>query len=325
MRQKHEAQMAVFQANNQSGDQQKALEVKAMQLSQDEQLLALKKQMDAINDNYKNQLQAITGLQPHAGLVVQHGMHDVAVRQHRALGVAGGARGVDHGGAAALGRALPRREAVGPGRHRVEIGDIGCAVVLGDHRQIGFGSGGGHQIVKRAARMADAQARRNLTPQQRLDERAKRTAELQAFATKRAESLRTFTAALSPEQRQVFDALNRLRVVDDSLSRAELYSIRGRDFRAWNGEKAPLFQVFGVQDSAAMLQYLAQQYARAETLGRQAEVYMTSLDQSGASGPMVARWQATNRDLEPMIAAGLFLVIGLWVIAQTAGWTAGLI
>ena len=26
-----------------------------------------------------------------------------------------------------------------------------------------------------------------------------------------------------------------------------------------------------------------------------------------------------------MIAAGLFLVIGLWVIAQTAGWTAGLI
>ena len=26
-----------------------------------------------------------------------------------------------------------------------------------------------------------------------------------------------------------------------------------------------------------------------------------------------------------MIAAGLFLIIGLWVIAQTAGWTAGLI
>lgn len=30
-------------------------------------------------------------------------------------------------------------------------------------------------------------------------------------------------------------------------------------------------------------------------------------------------------DIVRMIAAGLFLVIGLWVIAQTAGWTAGLI
>ncbi len=94
------------------------------------------------------------------------------------------------------------------------------------------------------------------------------------------------------------DALNRLRVVDESLSRAELYSIRGRDFRTWQGEKAPLFQVFGVQDSAAMLQYLAQQYSRAETLGRQAEVYMASLNAAGASGPMVSRWQAINRDLE---------------------------
>lgn len=58
-----------------------------------------------------------------------------------------------------------------------------------------------------ATAQADGQARRNLTPQQRLDAR-------QAFATKRAESLRTFTAALNPEQRQVFDALNRLRGPD---------------------------------------------------------------------------------------------------------------
>jgi hypothetical protein len=65
-----------------------------------------------------------------------------------------------------------------------------------------------------ANRMADAQARRNMTPQQRLDAQAKRVTERQAFATKRAESLRTFTAALNPEQRQVFDALNRLRGPD---------------------------------------------------------------------------------------------------------------
>ena len=63
-------------------------------------------------------------------------------------------------------------------------------------------------------RMADMQARRDATPQQRLDERARRVTERQAFATKRAEGLRAFTAALNPEQRQVFDALNRLRASD---------------------------------------------------------------------------------------------------------------
>ena len=65
-----------------------------------------------------------------------------------------------------------------------------------------------------AARMAGAQGRRDLTPQQRLDERAKRATERQAFAARRAESLRTFTAALNPEQKQVFEALNRLRGPD---------------------------------------------------------------------------------------------------------------
>ena len=65
-----------------------------------------------------------------------------------------------------------------------------------------------------AARMAGAQGRRDLTPQQRLDERAKRATERQTFAARRAESLRTFTAALNPEQKQVFEALNRLRGPD---------------------------------------------------------------------------------------------------------------
>ena len=94
------------------------------------------------------------------------------------------------------------------------------------------------------------------------------------------------------------DALNRLRGVDDNLSRAELYSIRGRDFRWWQGERGPLLQAFGVADAAGMMQYLAQQYGRAENLGRQAEMYMASLDATGASSQMVARWQAILRDLE---------------------------
>jgi len=95
------------------------------------------------------------------------------------------------------------------------------------------------------------------------------------------------------------DAIHRLRLVDDNLSRSELYSIRGRDFRWWQGDKAPLWQAFGVQDGAAMLQYLAQQFGRADTLGRQAEVYIASMDTTAsAPGPMVLRWQAINRDLE---------------------------
>lgn len=93
------------------------------------------------------------------------------------------------------------------------------------------------------------------------------------------------------------DAIARLRQVDESLSRAELYSVRGRDFRGWMGEKGPLLQAFGVQDAAGMQQYLAQQQARAETLARQAENYIASLDLP-APGPITLRWQAISRDLE---------------------------
>jgi type VI secretion system protein ImpL len=94
------------------------------------------------------------------------------------------------------------------------------------------------------------------------------------------------------------DALNRLRQVDEHLGRSELYAVRGRDFRWWQGERAPLWQAFGVQDSAGMLQYLAQQYARAEALGRQAEVYMASLGREDASGQLVQKWRGILRDLE---------------------------
>jgi len=93
------------------------------------------------------------------------------------------------------------------------------------------------------------------------------------------------------------DAIARLRQVDESLTRSELYSVRGRDFRSWAGDKGPLLQAFGVQDVAGLQQYLAQQQARAETLGKQAENYIASLDLP-APGPITLRWQAINRDIE---------------------------
>lgn len=94
------------------------------------------------------------------------------------------------------------------------------------------------------------------------------------------------------------DAVARLRQVDDNLNRSELYSVRGRDFRSWQGEKGPLLQAFGVQDMPGLLQYLTQQFGRAEALGRQAEVYIGSLDSAAASGQLALRWQAISRDLE---------------------------
>ncbi|HVZ43843.1 MAG TPA: type VI secretion system protein [Ramlibacter sp.] len=94
------------------------------------------------------------------------------------------------------------------------------------------------------------------------------------------------------------DALNRLRLVDDNLNRSELYAVRGRDFKWWQGERAPLLQAFGVQDAAGLQQYLGQQFARAETLDRQAETYMAFLEQADAGNSVVHRWRAIQRDLE---------------------------
>ena len=50
-----------------------------------------------------------------------------------------------------------------------------------------------------------------MTTPQRLDEMARRDAEHTAEGRRRADALRTFYAALSPDQRQVFDALTRLQ------------------------------------------------------------------------------------------------------------------
>jgi type VI secretion system protein ImpL len=94
------------------------------------------------------------------------------------------------------------------------------------------------------------------------------------------------------------DASARLRQIDNSLNQSDLYAIRGRDFSYWSGDRGPLLQAFGVPDAQAMQQYLALQFSRADALGRQAEVYLPSLDKVSTDGKLATRWQAINRELE---------------------------
>jgi type VI secretion system protein ImpL len=94
------------------------------------------------------------------------------------------------------------------------------------------------------------------------------------------------------------DAMTRLRQVDDNLSQSDLYAIRGRDFSYWLGDRGPLLQAFGVGDAPGLMQTLALQFSRAETLGRQSEIYLASLDGAAAESQLARRWQAINRELE---------------------------
>jgi type VI secretion system protein ImpL len=94
------------------------------------------------------------------------------------------------------------------------------------------------------------------------------------------------------------DAVARLRQVDDSLTQSDLYAIRGRDFSYWLGDRGPLLQAFGVADGPGLQQTLALQFSRAETLGRQSEIYLASLDTAAAESQLARRWQSINRELE---------------------------
>lgn len=94
------------------------------------------------------------------------------------------------------------------------------------------------------------------------------------------------------------DALERLQMVNDAFARSELYAMRGRDFQSWRGERGPVLAGFGVLDAASLTAYLAQQFARVETLGKLAETYINALDSAGAGSVLAQRWQAINRDLD---------------------------
>lgn len=94
------------------------------------------------------------------------------------------------------------------------------------------------------------------------------------------------------------DASVRLRQIDKSLNQSDLYAIRGRDLSYWTGDKGPLLQAFGVPDTQALQQYLLLQFNRADALGKQAEIYLPSLDRTASDSQLVSRWQAINRELE---------------------------
>ncbi len=94
------------------------------------------------------------------------------------------------------------------------------------------------------------------------------------------------------------DAIARLRQVDDNLNQSDLYAIRGHDFSYWLGDRGPVLQAFGVADAPGLMQTLALQFSRVETLGRQSEIYLASLDGAVAESQLARRWQAINRELE---------------------------
>ncbi|KAF1045344.1 type VI secretion system protein [Xylophilus sp.] len=108
-------------------------------------------------------------------------------------------------------------------------------------------------------------------------------------APNRAESLRALASQ---------DALEHLRLVDEAFGQSELYTMRGRDFQAWRGERGPALAAFGAPDAASLAAYLSQQFSRAEALGRLAETYIAALDGAGAGSVLAQRWQAIDRDLE---------------------------
>jgi len=93
------------------------------------------------------------------------------------------------------------------------------------------------------------------------------------------------------------DALSRLQLLDDTLTRAQVYVPRDRAFRDWNGEKAPLLHAFGASDPAGLNAYVAQQQSFIEAIHKDAEALLLQLGGAHAGNPLVARWQASVADL----------------------------
>ncbi|MES2183299.1 MAG: type VI secretion system protein [Pseudomonadota bacterium] len=94
------------------------------------------------------------------------------------------------------------------------------------------------------------------------------------------------------------DALERLRNLDDTLVKSELYAMSGRDFATWRGDKGPVLPAFGAPDAASLVAYLGQQFGRIEALGKQADVYLAALDPTSAATPLAQRWLTISRELE---------------------------
>ncbi|WP_226929298.1 type VI secretion system protein [Janthinobacterium aquaticum] len=93
------------------------------------------------------------------------------------------------------------------------------------------------------------------------------------------------------------DALSRLQLLDDTLSRAQVYVPRDRAFRSWNGEKGPLLHAFGASDAAGLNAYISQQQSFIEAINKDAEALLLQLGGAQSGNPLVARWQASVSDL----------------------------
>jgi type VI secretion system protein ImpL len=90
----------------------------------------------------------------------------------------------------------------------------------------------------------------------------------------------------------VTDAQRKLRALDDSFSRLDLFAPRDREFQNWNGSKGPIFDAYGVGDPAAMAGYFSQQISlidnavrEAEPLLRQVELVLAENGSGKASAP----------------------------------------
>ena len=95
------------------------------------------------------------------------------------------------------------------------------------------------------------------------------------------------------------DAVQRLLQVSEKLAQLDLYAIRGRDFKWWTGEKGPLLHAFGVVDGPSLLQYLGVQLARVESLGKQADIYLSSLDVGATGGSNSSASRPCGKQLAP--------------------------
>ncbi|CAG9252851.1 IcmF-related protein [Paraburkholderia unamae] len=94
------------------------------------------------------------------------------------------------------------------------------------------------------------------------------------------------------------DAMAHLQLVDQALTRSELYATRASG--GWEAPRtaSPVLAALGVPDGGAVGPYLEQQAARAQALGQQAQRYLAALTPADAATPLAQRWQAIDRDLD---------------------------
>ena len=93
------------------------------------------------------------------------------------------------------------------------------------------------------------------------------------------------------------DAIEHLRLVDDALTRSDLYATQPAG-RSSDSSRTSVLAAFGIGDTAALGAYLDQQAVRAAALAKPAAVYLSALSASDAGTPLAQRWQAIERDLD---------------------------